>query len=659
MRLPLSVLATCVLGTIPELAPAHGGTYRGPGAGLGPAGAPSSGTPNAGQPGPATGGAIPGLAGPATGSGADSGLDPVSWATWWAFNREPYLDLRGALERAAARASASSGASDLPLPRPADDAVVALALPALITAAREEKSPDVATAALLALGKCGPRLPRPEAERASDAIRSRLSDVNQEIAETATLALGILARPQDAALLGDLLADGEDARRAVQKLALPTRTRAFAAYALGILAARNSNPDLRRFAVHHLARAAAAAPGAQRDVPVAAVAALGLLPLPRAADVASGEGPAVPARALEAEIEFLLGLWREERRDPLVRAWAAVPLARIASAGSAADRARVLQELGAPLASGARDPAPVRQGAAIAVGILADGSRSPADERARSLLRQAGRDGDRLARRLCWMSLARASARPGPDGEHALAESRAWLSGELARGSTQERPWLALALALGEREAASRGIQPSHGVEDLLASSFVRHASPVEAGAHALALALARSPRAGELIARRISETSDEIVRADSALALGLVGEDWAIEPLRALVLESRYLPRLLNESAIALGLLGDRSLTELLVVLLREARGLTAQAAAANALGWVGNERALAPLIQMAADRGLDAGVRAFSLVAVGMLCDPAPLPWNTPYAVDAQWWLAPPTLHEPLTSTGVLDLF
>src|SRR6185503_15882982 len=94
---------------------AHGGQYRGPGdtvppgggggaggggpASAGPAGpaapAPSApGRPGAARPGaPTSAGARRGV----TGS-VDTGVDLTLWTFWWEFNREPYLDLRTAIQ---------------------------------------------------------------------------------------------------------------------------------------------------------------------------------------------------------------------------------------------------------------------------------------------------------------------------------------------------------------------------------------------------------------------------------------------------------------------------------------------------------------------------------------------------------------------------------
>src|SRR6185436_3647825 len=68
-----------------------------------------------------------------------------------------------------------------------------------------------------------------------------LADRNQEIAETAALALGILASPKSIEDLAALLLDDDAGRALVGRSSVHYRTRAFAAYGLGLIGARN--PD--------------------------------------------------------------------------------------------------------------------------------------------------------------------------------------------------------------------------------------------------------------------------------------------------------------------------------------------------------------------------------------------------------------------------------
>jgi hypothetical protein len=310
------------------------------------------------------------------------------------------------------------------------------------------------------------------------------------------------------------------------------------------------------------------------------------------------------------------------------------------------------------LETGSTEPAVVRQSCVLGLGLVADGDGDAHDVRARALLKLASTEGDRLARRFAWIALAEVGARAGVEGRTALGETRPYLAGLLARGSTPERPWLSLALGVGERAAADAGQATSSGVHDALQKAIRDHTSPDEAGAHMLALALSGAPAAGAVLLERVGQLADDEARAHGSLALGLARTTAAIDLLRQIVLDSRYKPRLLREAAIALGLLGDRSLTPQLVEMLRDARGLSALSSVATALGFVGDERAVDPLLAIAADPGRDASARAFAIVALGLLGDPAPLPWNTSYALDVNWWIPPATLFDPTTGTGVLDL-
>ncbi len=643
----LALTATTFIGE----ARAHGGTYRGPGTGLGPGGAAPS-VPT----GPATGMPGPGSAGPST--GGDASADLTGWQLWWGLNREPYLALRTQLAQGGSGArTGTDGTPTGPVGRPTDSQVRARIAPALLTALQREKNPDVTTGALLALAKCGQRLEPAAQAEASLAIQSRLGDANQEVAETAAIALGILARTADLSLLGDVLGDGTTGRAAIGRESVPVRTRAFAAYALGIAAQRIRNEDSRRWIAHRLVAALREPQGAARDVHVAVLVALGLVEL-RDSSSLQADGEAPPTASSRGLYDFVAAWYADVRNDEVVRAYAAVPMARLAARVGETSRVACILALTPALESGSRESAVVRQSAVQAMGLVADGDGDVHDVRARALLENASRDGDRLARRFAWIALARCSARPGSEGRDALLATRSHLLGLLTRGSTPERPWITLAIGVAERAAADAGLVTPPGVYAALEKAIRDRTSPTEAGAHMLGLALSGSPASGSILLERVATLGDDETRAHAALALGLSGTQAAVEPLRRLVLDSRYKPRVLREAAIALGLLGDRSLTPDLVTMLAESRGLAALSSVATALGFVGDERAVEPLLGIAADSGRDASARAFAFVALGLLGDPEPLPWNTPFALDANWWLPPATFFEPTTGTGVLDL-
>lgn len=651
IRAAFAALALAVPAYVltPE-ARAHGGTYRGP-AGAIPAGAGPATPTTGGPPGPSR-------PGPSTGGGAD--VDLTGWQLWWGLNREPYIALRTALVQggAAAQTGSSVGLATGG-GRPTDAQVRLEIAPALIRVLREERNPDIATAALLALAKCGTRLEPETRSAASDSIRARLSDANQEVAETAALALGVLASPADLSLLGELVADGASARAACGRdSAISLRTRAFAAFALGLVAERVDNEDYRRWIAHQLIGVLGTPATATRDIPVAALMSLGLVSLDANADPRGGDGERAPTSSALALYEWVADWYENPRGDPQVRAYAPVAMAHLANRAGGSSRADCVQRLARGLEIGSTESVVVKQSCVLGLGLVADGDGDAHDVRARALLKTVSNGGDRLARRFAWISIARVGARPGDEGRDALSDSRAFLIGQLARGSTPERPWLCLALGVGERAALDAGAQPSSAIQDPIRKEISAHTSPNEASAQFLALALSQSPAAGAILMDRLGELSDDEARGFAALALGIARTTAAIEPLRVLVLEAQYKPRLLREAAIGLGLLGDRSLTPQLVGMLSEARGLYALSSVATALGYIGDQRAVNPLLAIAGDSTRDASARAFAIVALGLLSDPAPMPWNTSFALDANWWLPPSTLFDPPTATGVLDL-
>jgi hypothetical protein len=656
---PLTLLF--VLGVLAIQSPslrAHGGTYRGPGSGLGPgtsgpAGPSGPATPG-GPMGPRTGGG----AGAATGGAPDAAGDLTAWQLWWSLNRDGYLELKAALARDDRASSGDAFFGGTPpatagAARPAEEVVRARVVPALIDLIATEKSPEISTAVLLALGKIGAA--RCDPALVGPVIRAAIPSSNQEVSETAVLTLGLFGDVSTCASLVDLLDDAPGGRKSCGRDEVPARTRAFAAYALGVLGRETKNRDVQRFVVHHLARVLDADTSSSRDVQVACMVAIGLVPL----DLASHAEPQDNAAAPD-EFAHIQAWLADKNRSELVRAYAPVTLAHMSPHAGSGARAALIESCLAVLAAStnAGVGASLRQSAVTALGLVADGDDQEIDVRARTALQKQIGEGDRLARRLALIALARASSRPGAGNARALDATRAFLAAEFERASTPERPWIALALGLLERDAAQSGAKSSPEVTALIANALVDHAGPTEAGAYCLALGLHAGPEAAHVLLTALGDARDDQVRGHAAIALGLSGAPAAIEPLRHMVLDSRYRPTLLREAAIGLALLGDKTVSLELVAMLKDAQGLTAQSAIATAVGFVGDGRTVDPLIAILRDAKATVGSRAFSAVALGMVCDRRPLPWNACLAADSNYWVPPSTLFDPSSGTGVLDI-
>ncbi len=205
------MLDSLVLGVLFALAPAaspvvlHGGvfqppTYDGPGDTVPPGASSPPSTPSTGGPsGPTTGG--PGTGGPGTGgptkpagpgtgappttggpntpagpgnpppgsgptTGGEQPKDPASWAIWWEFHKDPYLQIKraihstGAVETGDAGFFTGRGSAKLQLdtlrPSPEQIRDEALpALPALLALLESESDPNVITGSLIAIARIG------------------------------------------------------------------------------------------------------------------------------------------------------------------------------------------------------------------------------------------------------------------------------------------------------------------------------------------------------------------------------------------------------------------------------------------------------------------------------------------------------------------------
>jgi HEAT repeat protein len=623
----------------------HGGTYRGPGSGIGPGGA-----------GPSTGG--PSGGGPSTGGSADAAGDLTAWQMWWSLNRDGYLNLRAALMDGSSASKSDAfflgGAkADPDAGRPSLEFVNERVVPALLELSGKDEGPEVATATIFALARIGGA----QSGTIAKALTTHLSSLNQEISETAALATGLLADPSSSSTLVALLDNTPDGRKLVGREEVPVRTRAFAAYGLGLLGQRATNPDVRRFVVHHLVSALEADTSASYDVEVACILSIGLLPLEPIAS--PGEG-APPSASRTDQFAFLVKWLTDPRKPDGVRIYAPVALARLAGEDPALRPALVA--LCCEILSTGNNASPaMQQSVVMALGIAADGDADAVDQRARTLLRkQVGSDGDRLSRRLALISAARAYSRRG-DGTgwpSTIEDGRAFLTAQFSRASTPDRPWVALALGIHERSVVEAGVESSDVVRAQLSTALAEHASPVEAGAFALGLGLFAGDDAQKPLMAALANTRDDQVRSAVSVALGMARVTAGIETLQKLVVGAKYTPSLLREASIGLGLLGDKSVSAELVDMLRDAVGLSAQSAIAIALGHVGDAKAVAPLLAMAMDETRSKGCRAFSVVAVGLICDRRLLPWNSPIAADVNYWLPPGSLFDPVTAAGILDI-
>ena len=643
MRLALLSGAVAALATsAPAASAPHGGQYRGPTP-------PSS---------------------PRAAEGAPAG-DDATWSRWWHFNREPYLELKAAVHDGGStsggdgdfflgRGGAVARRNDL---RPTEEQIHDQVVPAILELLDGQRDDDVVTACLMALGKIGDR-PGDEHDLVA-VITQWLDHANQEVEETAALALGLLGERRAATLLAALMHDEREGRKAVGGGKVDLRTRTFATYGMALLGAGAQHEAERRFCAVHLVQLLESDDAGRPDLSTAAILGLGLQRLgdgelpeldKRGRAV---EGSARPTESRQALTQFLLEHLDDSRLERHVRALVPVALVRLDDGAYPSSKPRIVDAL-VPIARGdVKAELQVRHGAIHALGLLGDDDADLADERIRAALDLASEEADRLGRYLSLVSLARVGAREGA-GHRAGARSeiRGKLQRLLVRGQSAQRPWAALGLGLIERASMAQGEEPSLGLRLTLRERLAKPGSPSERGAIMTALGLIGDQESAPAIEKHLT-TGDYEVRAQAALALGMMDYRPAIPQLMRMVSQGGLQPAILRDAAIALALMRHKDVVPLLLAAVSTTNTVVVRASAARALGYVGDTTAVEPLLEVLRARRGTSIARAFAVVALGVICDRSPFPWNSQLAQDLGWYETPPTLHEPVNQTGVVDLF
>lgn len=670
-------LLCCVITAlaVADTARCHGGQYRGPGEVVPPAAAPSSSTggapvifgdPQASGGGGATAGGntpggLPGGSGGArsvgyTNRGIPLDDDLTRWQYWWEFRKDRYLALKTAVRDSSIQrgtpeallgATRSVDAQDRLAPSPEE--VERLVIPALRTALRDADSRDLASGCMVALAKIGRS--GKDWDLRTDVFVPFLASHDQEIRETAALCIGIAGRTEarDLELLRHLAWDTAEGRAATGRSQVDERTRTFAAYGIGLLAHAAGDAAFKLAALEALLPALDLDPSVHRNLMVAAVSSLGMLDAPRSLD-----GERMTQRAFDALLSF-------HGRDLGVAAqWvqAHAPSALASLAGTEGVRAdRLRDRFAAGLRSDGRKQGEVlQQSCAIALGQLLrpwEDEKSPDAAIAESLWDVARNHGNQQVRYFATMAL----------GECGGSRARTVLLAHLPRARTLDLPWVGLALGvMAHRRAAASGGTASAVDEELaraLVEAMKASRNPGATSGLAVALGLSGWRPAG----KDLRELLDRALGNDEEAGYACVGlgmlQDSLVRPnLMTLLDKSARRPELLQQVAVALGKLGDKAAAERLQASLAGGTQTLARLAAiASALGAIGDRRSIEPLCTMLADKTLTPLTRAFAAVALGSVCDKQILPWNSPFAAQANYRAAVETLTDG--GCGILDIF
>lgn len=584
--------------------------------------------------------------------GATAASHDASWAMWWELNRWTYFPSRrldGVDPDVAVtpRADGVERPDREALARKRRELVVRDVVAPFLLRQLDPRSvvrPEVRAAAMIALGKMC------HDEAAVRLITKHMQDARAPnvVRESAAYALGMLRRSDAALHMDGTRLDGvrTDLLAVIDDTRAPRRTRAFAAFSIGLLgdqaygSAFTKDGRMMSRALWERAKRKYSA----RDIPVALLTALGRLP-------AAGTSK----EATTGLARVVLGRRVGKRPwDTTERSHALDALVRQRGDGWVMTLLRTITDR--------RLPAAVQRAAFIALGAAApdldDTDRRAAAEAAEKGIRLA-RDG--LTRGLGHIALGRILAAD-------LATEKAWVVGntggralllrEARTGSNTHRGFSALALALavrGESGAAPLAGTFQREARDVLLRGFDREKDPALRSAYVVALGLlgrAAVDRTDDLVALVLDRSEDPGLRGHAALTLAQVGtaSKGVRTALRSAAWDRRSLV-LRRDAALALSFLGGGAESALLVRELRTARSRYVLSQVAVALGQLGDLDAVGAVIELAADPSREDEARALAIASLGLLGDPEPKPSTLRLTSDANYPARTDALLEAFT--------
>lgn len=599
------------------------------------------------------------------------------WHWWWHFNKDRYLRLR---EKIFTR-EALTGSRDFFLGRgeqiPERDPTKlspyelrVLIVPSILAALEgegdDEPGAALVEACLLALAKIGPEGELDDRDPFDAVFIDHLDHDYKSVREKAVIALGILGRTDSVPLLVDLLRDTHRGQRFVGMTEVAREMRAYAAYSLGMIGNRTADEGMRRTIVAALTEVLAGPGFATRDIKVACVHAVGLVPLavdefqPIPKRVGTRPLPLPDPRASRRDqIRWLLRFMADFRRyHELERAHVPTALARLLLDEDPRVKDEVVEPLVDALHYHSDVPQAIQRSAVHALGEIGDADEDPLDRAIRKALMGFVDHGDEHGRRVALISLGRIAARAGT-GEAPYGGAPdviKFLSKQLDRGESRMKAWTGLALGVMGRELNDVRLPVPEDVRDELRDALEGCRTPIDMGAWALSVGLQRDLGGIALLTEKLGQTAVEGARGLVALSLGLVGHRDAERPLIELLQDSEFKPEQMELTSIGLALLGSTERVPVLTDLFRAAGSLSSRGPLISALGVSGDRAAIQTLVEVLADS--DEYPEALAVAAVtglGNLADKDKLLWRSLFTAGANYTSAPPTMF----GGGVFDMF
>ncbi len=641
---------------------AHGGQFRGPGdvqppASTDPAGG-SGGNSAAGGPGnrtPSGGSTLPSAGGLRPAS-IPLGPDLSRWQFWWEFNKAPYLDLKRQLGLTVEASDESYMAAGDKLKvrdnlQPTRRNIRDQILPRLRQAILRWDQRDMLSACMIALAKIGMDHPN---FRILPLMRDQLRSSDQEIRETAALAMGISQMPGGLEDLIDLVEDKARGRQLMDRSEVDERSRSFAAYGLGLLAHSSKDLDLKRRVFACLSELLQNEDHVSRNLQVAAIQGLSLL---------NPRGESYSARVLMEDcLQFLATYYANQvgAGSQLMRAHVPTALARILGdeqiSALSAWPEHLLRILIADLKADRRGrdrDSYVLQSVVLSIGRIAGLCRDEklCREVNQALIQHFLKGKDAQSRYFCLIAL----------GQIGGAENRRALLEILNNGGRAlVKPWAAISLGILTHETRLRSHEkePDREVGKSLLRWFDELKNPDAKAALALGLGLCGYTESADTLREQLLQAkSQDQFAGYLCISLALMDDFRSTADLRGIMRSSSRRPELLRQSATALGRLGDqRSAVDLVDLLETGSQNLAKLSAVASAISLIGDRRSIDPILEILFDDELTPLSRAFAAVALGGIADKELLPWNSKLAQNINYRANVETLTDG--AAGILDI-
>lgn len=299
-----------------------------------------------------------------------------------------------------------------------------------------------------------------------------------------------------------------------------------------------------------------------------------------------------------------------------------------------------------------RASAVVQRSAALAAGALAErATEDGRKEAVEALLKTLGRAGsDTTTRNFALVSLGRIGT------EKAILA----LLDEAENGVYGARAFAALGLsthvffvdrAAAEKRGAPLDPDLRRRIVDKLAQQSGRVKDAETRAAFLLARGLVKDASALDELVDVVARPGDTTLRGFACVALGLLGDtrDQVKDTLYLALAERRNVD-LRRDAATGLGLLRDAGTVPYLLGEMRTASSFVVQGQIVTAIGTIGDQRALAPLVTLLADRSQPVQVRALAAVGLGLIGDARPVPPLARLSRDYNYRASVPDLDELL---------